>query len=234
MKKMNVLLIEDDPMVCEVNRHFIERIEGFQVIATAKNGKEGIEKIVQYAPDLVFIDIFMPEMDGLETLLAIRSKHLNVDVIAVTAANDIVTIQNCLRLGVCDYVMKPFTFERIEKALLHYSERQTQLSKYSSFTQSDFDTIFYPTVPISNEKQNNDDIFKQLPKGFNKWTLIKVFSFLKQSKGGVSADEVAANIGVARVTARRYLDFMEKQCLIDVEILYGNVGRPINQYFIKD
>ncbi len=233
MKKTSVLLIEDDPMVCEVNRQFIERVEGFEIVATAKNGKEGIGKITHFQPDLVFMDIFMPDMDGLETLVAIRSKHLNVDVIAVTAANDLATVQKCLRLGVCDYIMKPFTFERIEKALLHYSERQSQLDQYSSIMQSDFDAIFYPTVPVINE-EDSKDIFQQLPKGFNKATLLKVLSFLKQSKGGVSADEVAASIGVARVTARRYLDFLEKQCLIEVEIQYGSVGRPINQYFVKN
>ena len=71
-----------------------------------------------------------------------------------------------------------------------------------------------------------------MPKGFNRATLEKVLNFLKESKNGASADEVAAGIGVARVTARRYLDFMEKRNLIKVDIQYGNIGRPINQYFL--
>ena len=51
-------------------------------------------------------------------------------------------------------------------------------------------------------------------------------------KVGASADEVAAGISVARVTARRYLDYMEKCKLIKVDIQYGSVGRPINQYYV--
>ena len=234
MKKTRVLLIEDDPMVCEVNRQFIERVEGFEIVATAKNGKEGLDKIAHLKPDLVFMDIFMPEMDGIETLVAIRSKHLNIDVITVTAANDFATVQKCLRLGVFDYIMKPFTFERIEKALNHYSEKKSQLHLSDAFTQAQLDTILYPAAVAETNDVHNDDVFEQLPKGFNKATLLKVLAYLKQAKSGTSADEVAANIGVARVTARRYLDFMEKQQLIHVEIQYGSVGRPINQYYVKD
>jgi two-component system, CitB family, response regulator DctR len=233
MKKIRVLLIEDDPMVCEVNRQFIERVEGFENVATAKNGKEGFEKIAHFKPDLVFMDIFMPEMDGIETLTTIRSQYLNVDVITVTAANDFDTVQKCLRLGVCDYIMKPFTFERIEKALNHYSEKKSQLHLSDAFTQAQLDTILYPAAAEAIDVHSND-VFEQLPKGFNKATLLKVLTYLKQAKSGTSADEVAANIGVARVTARRYLDFMEKQQLIHVEIQYGSVGRPINQYFVRD
>jgi two-component system, CitB family, response regulator DctR len=233
MKKIRVLLIEDDPMVCEVNRQFIEQVEGFEIVATAKNGKEGLEKIAHFKPDLVFMDIFMPEVDGIETLTAIRSQYLNVDVITVTAANDFDTVQKCLRLGVCDYIMKPFTFERIEKALNHYGEKKSQLYHSDSFTQAQLDTILYPAAVAETNDVHSDDVFEQLPKGFNKATLLKVLAYLKQAKSGTSADEVAANIGVARVTARRYLDFMEKQQLIHVEIQYGSVGRPINQYYVK-
>ncbi len=71
-----------------------------------------------------------------------------------------------------------------------------------------------------------------LPKGFNRTTLEKVLNYIKQSDEGSSADEVALNIGVARVTARRYLDFLEKQKLIKVDVHYGGIGRPINQYYI--
>lgn len=65
---IKVLLIEDDPMVREVNRQFIEKVEGFKVIAMCKNGVEGFEKILECKPDLVFMDIFMPEQDGIATL----------------------------------------------------------------------------------------------------------------------------------------------------------------------
>ena len=235
MNKITVLLIEDDPMVSEVNRQFIERVPNFEVIASARNGRIGLEKIEQLSPQLVFIDMFMPEKNGLETLLEIRAKQYPIDVIAVTADNQIETITKCLRLGVVDYIIKPFTYERVERALLAYEQRLANFSETSALTQEGIDTIlFHNTFTKSVSTVPDSDAVNELPKGFNKATLMKVLTYLKTSKGGVSADDVAANIGVARVTARRYLDFMEKQKLIKVEIQYGSIGRPINQYFIHD
>lgn len=234
MKTIQVLLVEDDPMVREVNRQFIERVEGFKVIDMASNGIKGIEKILDLMPDLVVMDIFMPEQDGIETLRQIRQQNINVDCISVTAANDVQTIQQILHLGVFDYIMKPFTFERIEQTLIHYRQFKEKMHAAGDVTQAELDEII-GQVKVQKEGQNpHSTIVQELPKGFNRATMDKVLVFLKQSPGGASADDVATGIGVARVTARRYLDFMEKNHLIRVDIQYGSVGRPINQYFIKE
>ncbi|MER2111986.1 response regulator [Solibacillus isronensis] len=234
MKTIQVLLVEDDPMVREVNRQFIERVEGFKVIDMASNGIKGIEKILELMPDLVVMDIFMPEQDGIETLRQIRQQNINVDCISVTAANDVQTIQQILHLGVFDYIMKPFTFERIEQTLIHYRQFKEKMHAAGDVTQAELDEII-GQVKVQKEEHNpNHMIAQELPKGFNRATMDKVLVYLKQSSGGASADDVATGIGVARVTARRYLDFMEKNHLIRVDIQYGSVGRPINQYFIKE
>ena len=64
LEMIKVLLIEDDPMVREVNRQFIERVNGFEIVGMAANGVEGFEKICTLKPDLVLMDIFMPEQNG--------------------------------------------------------------------------------------------------------------------------------------------------------------------------
>lgn len=228
---ITVLLVEDDPMVREVNRQFIERVEGFSVVGMAGNGKEGLVKIKDIQPDLVFMDIFMPEQDGIETLRQIRQMNIKADVISVTAANDIQTIHQILHLGVFDYIMKPFTFERMQQTLVNYRHFKTKLVEANHVTQQELDEMIHQ----HRQEETAQPLIHtnlDLPKGFNKATLEKVMYFLKQSKNGASADDVAMGIGVARVTARRYLDFMEKRQLIQVDIQYGSVGRPINQYFI--
>lgn len=232
MKTIKVLLVEDDPMVREVNRQFIERVENFQVIAMCNNGVDGYNKIVELKPDLVLIDIFMPEQDGLITLRNIRNDNLPVDVITVTAANDMPTIQQILHLGVYDYIMKPFTFERIQQTLLNYHRFKILTSGVQELTQKELDEMIHPHRDIEESIETEITILTELPKGFNRSTLDKVLKCVKDSKEGVSADEVATRIGVARVTARRYLDFLEKQNLIKVDVHYGGVGRPINHYFI--
>lgn len=232
MSTIQVLLVEDDPMVGEVNRQFIERVEGFSIIDTAGNGVVGQQKMKELMPDLVLMDIFMPEQDGIETLRQMRQLNLPIDCISVTAVNDVQTIQTILRLGVFDYIMKPFTFERMEQTLLNYRQFKIKVGTEIDFSQSELDGLIGQQRETQEVAQILKESTTELPKGFNKATLEKVLSYLKQTKSGVSADEVAASIGVARVTARRYLDFMEKRHLIRVDIQYGSVGRPVNQYFI--
>lgn len=232
MDIINVLLVEDDPMVREVNRQFIERVEGFKIIGMCSNGVEGIAKIEELKPHLVMMDIFMPEQDGLVTLRKIRQANHPVDVITVTAANDMQTIQQILHLGVYDYIMKPFTFERIQQTLLNYMNFKTKSSCVQDLTQKELDEMIHPHRELSEKVDHGLSLLTDLPKGFNRNTLEKVLHYIKKSTEGVSADEVAAAIGVARVTARRYLDFLEKQNFISVDVHYGGVGRPVNQYFI--
>ena len=230
---IKVLLIEDDPMVREVNRQFIEKVEDFEVIAMCKNGVEGFQKILECKPDLVFMDIFMPEQDGLSTLRKIRSENLPVDCIAVTAANDLQTIQQILHLGVYDYIMKPFTFERMQQTLLNYKKFKHVSAETRILNQEELDNLIHPHGNMENRETKSGHLLEELPKGFNRSTLNKVLHYLKEAENGASADDVAAAIGVARVTARRYLDFLEKQNMVSVDVHYGGIGRPINQYFIQ-
>lgn len=233
MEDVRVLLVEDDPMVREVNRQFIERVAGFKIIDMASNGIAGMEKARALAPDLVIMDIFMPEQDGIETLRQIRHEKLAVDCISITAANDVQTIQEILHLGVFDYIMKPFTFERIEHTLQKYLAFKASMTKKEAMTQAELDAMIGQNRQLQ-EEQLGEHFVKELPKGFNKATLDKVLRYLKQKKKFASADDVAAGIGVARVTARRYLDYMEKNKLIKVDVQYGSVGRPVNQYYLED
>lgn len=231
METFRVILVEDDPMVREVNRQFIERVPGFELVAMAKNGKDGLDLIETLQPDLVFMDIYMPELDGLNTLREIRLNNFNVDVIVVTAANDMPTIQRILHLGAFDYIMKPFTFERMEQTLLNYKQFKLRTLSSEDLTQKELDILMQKQVGNTSEKKLIHEQL-ELPKGLNKATLDKVLQFIEEKSDGVSAEEVAQAIGVARVTARRYLDFMEKQKMIEMESVYGNVGRPVNKYFL--
>ncbi|WP_397538630.1 response regulator [Rummeliibacillus pycnus] len=224
MQPIQVLLVEDDPMVRQVNRQFIEQVAGYHLIGTAKNGIEGIQQIKLLKPDLVFMDIFMPEQDGIETLKKIREKGLKVDVIAVTAANDMKTIQKMLQLGVFDYIMKPFSFERMKQTLQNYRLFKAKIEEKNEMTQSELDTLLH-------KQQSSPQISDEhLPKGLNAATLAKIVTFIGTQEQSVSAEEVANGVGLARVTARRYLDYLEKQDKVKIDIQYGGVGRPVNQY----
>lgn len=225
-RTIKVLLIEDDPMVQEVNRQFVERVEGFKIVGIAGNGYEGIKMIKKLKPDLVFIDIFMPAQDGLETIHQIRKEGLVVDIIAITAAADMETIRNVLQNGAYDYIMKPFKFERMKKALENYRSFRHQLQSKSTLTQKDLDQIRF-------EKEDHETKSIDLPKGLNEVTFKKIMSYLHDQIEPLSAEEVAERVGLARVTARRYLDYLAKTGYITIEVQYGGIGRPINRYITK-
>lgn len=218
-----VLLIEDDPMVQEINKQFVEQVDGFTVVGSASNGKTGIDFIKKEKPDLALIDIYMPNQDGITTIKQIRSKGLDTDVIAITAASDIETVRHVLRLGAIDYIMKPFKFERIKQALMNYQTYQLKLKEKESITQQELDTLLF---------QQNKQEQKHIPKGLNVLTLEKIISYLKEQNQAISAEEVAEGIGIARVTARRYLEYMEQSGAVKIHIEYGGIGRPINRYII--
>ncbi|MFC4802637.1 response regulator [Neobacillus sp. GCM10023253] len=220
---IRVLLIEDDPMVQEINRQFVERVEGYKVIGVASNGKEGIELIKKEKPDLVFIDIYMPNQDGITTIKQIRSEELGTDVIAVTAASDIETVRDVLQHGAVDYIMKPFKFERIQQALINYRNYYSSLLKKDAISQQELDNLLF-----QQGKQDKGE----LPKGLNMLTLEKVIEYLKGQNLAISAEAVAEGIGLARVTARRYLEYLEQSGKVEIVIEYGGIGRPVNQYKI--
>lgn len=143
------------------------------------------------------------------------------------------TIQQILHLGVYDYIMKPFTFERMQQTLLNYKKFKLISSESQILNQEELDNLLHPQTGHSDAETKDELLPEELPKGFNRSTLNKVIHYLLEAENGASADEVAAAIGVARVTARRYLDFLEKQKMVSVDAHYGGVGRPVNQYFIQ-
>lgn len=221
-KFFRVLLVEDDLMVQEVNRQFIEKVEGFRVVGKAGNGEQGMEKIRDLAPDLVILDIFMPEQDGLETLYRVRREKYDVDIIVVTAAEDMQTVNQALKHGAVDYILKPFKFERMKQALENYRLLRQMRSK-EVVTQDELDQLLYT---------REVDVNHNLPKGLNPFTLKQVIVYLNEQKLPRSAEEVAEKIGIARVTARRYLDYLEKTGQVMIDLQYGGIGRPINRYVI--
>ncbi|MCY9695948.1 response regulator [Paenibacillus alginolyticus] len=225
-----VVLIEDDPMVLEVNRQFVERVPGFEIVGTSSNGVDGIEKVRDLKPDLVILDIYMPGQNGTELLQQIRNEQLHTDAIVITAANDIPTIQRMLHHGAVDYIMKPFKFERVREALENYQIMKRRLGTESTLSQVELDQLLHgnggePLPEISSVRMQTD-----LPKGLQALTMKQVVLFLMEQHKSLSAEEVAEGVGLARVTARRYLDFLEKNKQVKLDLEYGGIGRPINRY----
>lgn len=220
MKGIRTVIVEDDPMVMQVNRQYIEEIGGFEVVGTADTGHEALSLIRKTLPDLVILDIYLPDLDGIQTLKELRTSTIPTDVILVTAARDVDTIQNAFRYGAIDYIIKPFKFSRLKSALDSYKLLNSKMNRKTSMDQDEIDDL----------AMNKTRMQESLPKGLNDVTLRQVLLYLLKNGTPLSAEEVADGIGLARVTARRYLDYLEKAGKLFLEVQYGSVGRPINRY----
>ncbi len=220
---IRVLVVEDDPMLAELNKRFVDKIDGFKVECVANNGEDAIKKIDDSKIDLVILDIYMPKVDGMEVFRTVRNKNKNIDFILVTAANDTDKINEALKLGAVDYLVKPFEFERLEKSLLNYKDRKNLLVKRPFVEQKEIDKLFMQSYKEDNEKD--------LKKGLHKFTLNRIMIFIKENKDELlSIEVISENMGMSKVTIRRYLDYLDEIGSVDKKIEYGSRGRPSYLY----
>lgn len=223
MNDIKVLIVDDDPMVAEINKSFTEAVDGFRVVGIARNGREAIELIQDKQPDLMILDIYMPEADGHEVLASLRNSDVSLDVIMITAADDGATVSRVLRSGVVAYLVKPFKFERYRAALESYRNFRRKVLQKSTLGQADIDGL------LVTRSENADSI----PKNLHTQTLERVVDFLARQGDLRSAEDVAAGAGISRVTARRYLEYLVKQGMVQMTLDYLSVGRPIHRFAIK-
>jgi two-component system, CitB family, response regulator MalR len=224
---INVLIVEDDPMVARFNQRYLEEIKGFHLIGISNSIEDAMVKVNEYKIDLVLLDVYMPgKQTGMDLLEQIRKEQRETDVILITAASEVDNIQSALRMGVVDYMIKPFEFERFKKALMTYRESNYMLQKHSTIDQSELDLLLHRHVQEDREKA-------PLPKGLTSGTLSsiydKIVSFEEES---FSTDDIADVTSISRVSIRKYLRFLKDIGVVDETLIYG-IGRPVYQYTLK-
>ncbi len=222
---IQVMLVEDDPMVLEINEKYISSVEGFQVVSVHENGIKALEEIAAGTEvQLAVLDIFMPQLDGIETLKEIRKNNYDIDIIVVSAAKENNYIKESLRYGAFDYIVKPFKFERLKNSLIKYKVTHNKIGKTGeSLTQTDIDQL----MPITGDQNIESE---GLPKGIQAPTLRLIIQQLQKEDCPCSAQEIADAMGTSRVTARRYLEYLLELGRVQVVTEYRDVGRPQNLY----
>ena len=153
-----VLIVEDDPMVAMINEQYIKRNKNFEIVGKCNNGLSALDFIENNTVDLLILDVFMPKMDGFETLRQIRNKQITVDAIMVTAANERESLEEALHLGIVDYLVKPFTFDRFQMALEKYIAQNNALKDIETLNQKNIDHI------IDNSRKRAMTFFQKVFK----------------------------------------------------------------------
>ena len=217
-----VLIVEDDPMVAMINEQYILKNRSFQVAGKCRNGKAALEFLRSRPVDLIIMDVYMPQMDGLETLRQIRAEKIAVDIIMVTAANEREAVESALHLGVMDYLVKPFTFDRFQMALEKFITQRRALEDAGTLNQKEIDYI------VESNRRKNDSGY---PKGIQEKTLHLITDYLQLHEGEwIAGDRIAAETGLTVVTVRRYMGFLMESGKVSGEMNYETGGRPCMMY----
>jgi response regulator of citrate/malate metabolism len=222
---IRVLIIDDDFMVAKVHAGFIQRTPGFAVVGAAHSGAEALAKTRDLGPDLVLLDIHLPDANGLDLMLQLREIAPELDVLVISAAREVETVRRALRGGIVHYLIKPFSQADLQERLEHYrSAYQSLDSSKDVAEQSDVNRVF------GVERQ--EFIERPLPKGCSPETLKMVEAVLRSAETDLSAAEVADLTGTSRVSARRYLEYLHDEARVEVRLKYG-AGRPERRYLMN-
>ncbi|MCY8369433.1 response regulator [Bacillus haynesii] len=229
MKALQVFIVEDDIRNADIHQKLISKIEGFSVIGIAENFQDAKDLLPDVKPDLVLLDIFLPDGSGMELLWLIRQKLRHTDVMMITAAKEVEYVEQAIRAGAVDYLIKPIMFSRLKETLLNYRSYRLKVNEMSSIDQTDVDSLMAKRRSIMKEKQTAEADY---PKGIDGLTLKKVAGVLNKSENsdGITAENLGRTIGVSRTTARRYLEFLAAEKHVKTELYYGTVGRPERRY----
>lgn len=218
---IRTLVVDDDFMAASVHRAFAERVPGFEVVGEATSAAAALALIDELHPDLVLLDIYLPDISGIEVMRNLRERAAPVDVIAITSAKDVTTLRAAMHHGVVHYLIKPFTFATFRNRLESYAALRTRLERLHEAEQHDVDRIYALLRTAGDEA---------LPKGISAPTLGLVAGLIRDAGGELSASDVAERGGISRGTARRYLEFLVESGSLELTLRYGAAGRPEHLY----
>jgi response regulator of citrate/malate metabolism len=219
---INVLVVDDDVRVAEINAAYVAKVAGFRVVARAHSAAEALARIAEVPVDLILLDHYLPDENGLSVVRELRALGHQTDVIMVTAARDVATVQAAMRHGALQYLVKPFNFAGLRAKLEAYATLRRTLDGGGEAEQAEVDRIF-GTLSAGV-------IAPELPKGHSPTTAELVRQVLLAADGPLSAQEIADRAGVSRQTAQRYLKLLERTSRVRLSLRYGETGRPEHRY----
>ncbi|MDF9750850.1 response regulator [Arthrobacter sp. ES3-54] len=241
MSAIRTLIIDDDVAVAGIHHGFLLARGGFDVVAMAHTGQQGLDLAAELGPELVLLDIHLPDMSGLDVLQRLRGRRRPVDVLVITASREIDTVRGAMAGGVLHYLVKPFSSQALIERLDEYVMLREELAAGAAgpLDQASIDRLVAPSrrsaaaetaAGHSVQPEPPGKPVLRLPKGLSRPTLDAVIEALKASPEDVSAAGLALQLGLSRVSARRYLEYLVIHGHARLTPRYGAAGRPENRY----
>lgn len=223
LRPIRTLVVDDDYRVAKIHATHVERTPGYEVVGSAHTGAHAHRLIEELRPDLVLMDIYLPDRDGLAVMAGLVHEPWRPDFIVITAARDVATVRTAMQLGAVHYLVKPFRSPALADRLHSYAEMRARLASLGGRArQADVDELFAllrasrDTVPPA--------------KGHSAPTLELVRNAVLGAGRGLSATDVGEQVGISRATAQRYLSYLARHGLLELHLKYGATGRPEHLY----
>jgi two-component system CitB family response regulator len=213
-----VLIVDDDFHVARLHTAYVESVPGFTALPAVGSGEAAIRAVKGLDPDLVLIDIYLPDINGLEIL-----RSLDVDAFVISAASDALSVRRAMRRGALTYLIKPFPEELLTQRLREYARYRRVLGDEQNVDQE----VVERALRILHPGDRNTG----RPRAV---TELSVMEVLKARAQPTPAAEIAAEVGISRATAQRYLSGLVDDGAITVQLRYGTTGRPEHRYSIRE
>jgi response regulator of citrate/malate metabolism len=219
---IRVVVVDDDYRVAAIHAAYVGKVAGFELIGQAHTAAEAVRAVDELRPDLLLLDLYLPDEHGLEVVARLRREgHPPVDVIVITAAKDADHVRAAMQHGVLHYLLKPFSFPALRDKLLSYAQMRARLDRLRAADQRGVDRVF-------GALRAPDDLAGK--KGTSDYTMAAVEELLESCDGDLSASEVAGLTGMSRATAQRYLTHLHELGRAGIRLRYGASGRPEHRY----
>lgn len=222
---IRVLVVDDDVRVARNHQDLVESLPGFTAVGVAHTAATALAQIRGHRPDLVLLDLHLPDASGVEVMRTLRAAAADearrTDFLMITAVRDIAQVRDALHGGAVHYLLKPFPLSALRDQLERYAVAHRQMDSAGEATQQDVDRLFGLLRPPGG---------RSLPKGLTSATAELVAGVLRDADGDLSASDVAERSGVSRVTARRYLEYLCADGRAELRMRYGSAGRPEHRY----
>ena len=225
---ISVMIVEDDVLIAEAHRTYLSRLRGFTTAAVVHTARDAMQTAAQAAStetpiDLVLLDLGLPDASGISLASALTGLRPAPDIVAITSERDLEMVRAAVAHGALAYLLKPFTFAAFRDRLERYGRYRSALpAGVDAASQEEVDRAL-SELRVAGDRsatakgvapQTNEDIAREV----------------RDSTGGLTADDVAKRVGVSRVTAWRYLERLACDGTVTRNTDYGGAGRPKTRY----
>jgi two-component system CitB family response regulator len=216
---LQVLIVEDDQVIASVYERTVADMRRLEVAGSVASGEEALAFLKRHRCDLMLLDLSLAGMGGLTLLRQLRGIGYPIEVICLTACRSSSAVRALVQRGAVDYLVKPFTVDRLRQSLGRYLYRVAALHG----EELDQDAVDRVCAAGRSPK-------RWLPKGLSEEGVRRVCETLEACDAAASSLEIAETVGLARVTARRYLEYLVATGQASVEAVPAGMGRPPKLY----